>query len=275
MHSKQIHAGRHSIVTGEHHLLLLIPEHAVLLKDRTQIMRRTDHVVIVGIRHVVEGDINTSGNMAARDVWNGHGTSAVETAVTTRVNAGSVQLALVEIDHSLFHLFGGGDQRIVHIEVKGSIASHNRIATLQIVLLRLPTNNAAIHDVHVDILVEHTEHEPSSGSTVNALAVVEDNFVMIANAHTLNGIAENFGAGKLLDFTRSSLANGLQVEELSSGNVLLGIRCPIKMNHTAINSDMEFLLGEMWRVVSMILTCPILLYTHSVETRAIKIRKRG
>lgn len=245
MHSKQIHAGRHSIVTGEHHLLLLIPEHTMLLKDRTQIMRRTDHVVIIGIRHVVERDINTSGNMAARDIRNGHRASAVETAVTTRVNTCSVQLALVEIDHSLFHLFGGGDQRVVHVEVKGSIARHNRVATLQIVLLRLPANNATIHNVHVDILIEYAEHEPSSGSTVNALAVVKNNFVMIVNTHALNGITENFGAGKLLDFTRSSLANGLQIEELGSGDVLLGIRCSIKMNHTAINSDMEFLLGEM------------------------------
>ena len=245
MHSKHVYTGRHSVIAGKDHLLGLVPENTILFEDSSELLGRTEHVVVVGISHIAEGDIDTSGNATARNVRNGDRAGSREATVATRVDAGSLQLSLVVIDHSLLHLVYICHKSIVRIEVKGATADRRGISSLQIVLLRLPTDNATIHHVNVDILIEDTKHEPGSSSTVNSLTIVKNYLIAVTNTQVLNSLSENLGFGELLNLARSPLADNFQIKELSSREVLLRINTSTKISHTAMNSDLECLLGEM------------------------------
>ena len=159
----------------------------MLFKDHAQLCRVTDHVVVVWVRQVVEGNVHRAGNVSLGNARDGNAASAVEAAVASHIDNGTLRDSVLVVFHAPLHIGERTNNVEVFIDFKGaSLFTSLHGARFDGVFLGLPTSDAAIHDMHAGISIKDLEHKPHAGRAVEALRVVKDNVVGVANAESFH-----------------------------------------------------------------------------------------
>lgn len=239
----------------------------MLFKDRTQLCGVTNHVVVVWVRQVVEGNVHRTGNVSLGNARDGDAASAVEAAVASHIDNGTLGDSVLVVFHALLHIGERTNNVEVFIDFEGaSLFARLHRARFDGVFLGLPTSDASIHDMHASIPIKDLEHKPNAGRAVEALRVVKDNVVGVANAESFHRFLKLGFGGKRFQKLSLGSAKLKKVQVLGIGKSFLCVNHD-KQKKTFKNSFFAFFLGVMCRVVSRIFTEPRRLNTHSVDTR--------
>ena len=169
----------------------------MLFKDGAQLRGVADHVVVVWIRQIVEGNVHRPGNVPLGNARDGDAASAVEAAIASHVDNGTLGDSVLVVLHALLHIGERTNNVEVFIDIKGaSLFARLRRTRFDGVFLRFPPSNAAIHDMHASISIKYLEHKPHSCRAVETLRVVKDNVVGVANAESFHRFLKLGFSGK-------------------------------------------------------------------------------
>ena len=194
----------------------------MLFKDRTQLCGVTDHVVVVWVRQVVERNVHRTGNVSLGNARDGDAASAVEAAIASHIDNGTLGDSVLVVFHALLHIGERTNNVEVFIDFEGaSLFARLHRARFDGVFLGLPTSDASIHDMHASIPIKDLEHKPNAGRAVEALRVVKDNVVGVANAESFHRFLKLGFGGKRFQKLSLGSAKLKKVQVLGIGKSFL------------------------------------------------------
>ena len=171
----------------------------MLFKDLPQLGWITNHVVVIGIRQVVEWNIYCSRHVALGNSSNGDTTSAMEAAISSHVNHGPLCQPVLVVSYTLLYVVESTDNVVVYIGFEFSRLLYFFYRTrFEGIFFSDPTSNTAIHNMYASILVKNLEHKPRSRRAIKTLRIIKDDFICITYSKRLHSFLKLGNSRKFL-----------------------------------------------------------------------------